>query len=141
MPMPVEYRTDPPDANAFFSLFETTGWNAKYAATPEDLARAVNASWNILSAYAGESLVGFGRVVSDGTMHAVLFDIIVHPDHQRCGIGSGILTRLVRVCREAGIRDIQLFTARGKGAFYERYGFRARPDDAPGMEYVPGDNP
>jgi len=135
----IEYRTDPPDANAFFSLFETTGWNAKYAATPADLARAVDASWSILSAYADGSLVGFGRVVSDGTMHAVLFDVIVHPDYQRRGIGSEILTRLVRVCREAAIRDIQLFAAHGKGPFYERHGFRVRPDGAPGMEYVGGD--
>jgi len=135
----VEYRTVAPKADEFFALFETTGWNAKYAATSEDLARAVESSWRTLSAYAGESLIGFGRAVSDGVMHAVLFDVIVHPDYQRRGIGSEILTRLVRSCREAGIHDIQLFAAHGKHTFYERHGFRARPCDAPGMEYVETD--
>jgi ribosomal protein S18 acetylase RimI-like enzyme len=136
MTRPAEYRTALPDADAFFSLFETTGWNVKYAAAPGDLARAMDASWMVLSAYVDGLLVGFGRVVSDGTMHAVLFDVIVHPDHQGRGIGSEILTRLVGACREAGIRDIQLFAAHDKGSFYERHGFRARPENAPGMEFI-----
>jgi hypothetical protein len=36
---------------------------------------------------------------------------------------------------DANIRDIQLFCARGQRAFYEKRGFVARPDDAPGMQY------
>ena len=31
-------------------------------------------------------------------------------------------------------RDIQLFCAKGKAGFYERFGFLPRPQDAPGME-------
>mgnify|MGYP000155805290 CR=1 FL=1 len=62
-------------------------------------------------------------------------DLIVLPEVQRQGIGGEILDRLVKRCQEAHIRDIQLFCASGKRAFYERHGFVARPDDAPGMQY------
>jgi len=34
----------------------------------------------------------------------------------------------------AAIRDLQLFSARGKDGFYRRHGFSIRPDAAPGME-------
>ena len=62
--------------------------------------------------------------------------LIVDPDYQNRGIGTEMLRWLVEKCREAKIPDIQLFCAKGKRPFYERHGFRARPEDAPGMEYV-----
>jgi GNAT superfamily N-acetyltransferase len=80
-------------------------------------------------------LRGSGRVIADGVLHALIVDMIVLPSHQNRGIGRAILSRLVERCRAAGIRDIQLFCARGKSGFYERCGFIARPADAPGMEY------
>ena len=131
----IEYRTQAPDPDAFLALFETTGWNEAYRATSDDLARGLEGSWHTLSAYDGERLVGFGRLVSDGALHAMVFDLIVHPTHRRRGIGSEILRRLTAECRRRGVRDVQLFAARGKREFYERHGFSARPGDAPGMEF------
>jgi len=130
----IDYRTTSPDPTAFFDLFETTEWNEAYRASPDELARANAASWRTLSAFEGDRLVGFGRVVGDGVLHATVFDLIVHPTHRGRGIGSEILCRLIDECRRYGIRDVQLFAARGKRSFYEQHGFTARPDDAPGME-------
>ncbi len=47
-----------------------------------------------------------------------------------------VLAKLVEECKRAGIRDIQLFWARGKRGFYEKRGFAARGEEAPGMDYV-----
>ena len=90
-----------------------------------------------MSAYDEGRLVGFGRAVSD-SIHAMIYDLIVAPDYQRQGIGGEILDRLVKYCQEAHIRDIQLFCASGRRQFYERHSFKARPDDAPGMQYRSG---
>jgi GNAT superfamily N-acetyltransferase len=128
------YQTYPPTPDQYFVLFETTGWNAEYHLTLHDLANVIAHSWFMVSAYDDDRLVGFGRVVTD-SVHATIYDLIVAPDHQRHGIGSEILERLVKHCRAAHIRDIQLFCAAGKREFYERHGFVARPDDAPGMQY------
>jgi N-acetylglutamate synthase-like GNAT family acetyltransferase len=130
----ITYCENAPDHNAYFALFKTTGWNAKYAATPTDLATAIKNSWYTLSAYDDGKLVGFGRVMCDGVMHAMIFDLIVHPTHQHRGIGAEILRRLIAVCRQQGICDVQLFAADGMRSFYEEHGFTLRPDSAPGME-------
>ena len=137
----IQYCKQPPDRKAYFALFETTGWNAKYQATSVDLARTIKNSWYTLSAYDEGQLVGFGRIVCDGVMHAMIFDLIVHPRHQRRGIGSEILKRLLLVCRENNITDVQLFAASGMAPFYAQHGFSHRPSDAPGMELSSTANP
>jgi len=131
----IELREQLPDKDEYFSLFSTTGWNKNYKASPDDLERANQNSWLVVSAYDGHKLVGFGRVVTDFVLHAMIFDMIILPDHQGHGIGTMILKRLVDRCQDQGIRDIQLFCAKGKRAFYEKNGFEARSDDAPGMQH------
>lgn len=128
------YQTFPPTPEEYLALFETTGWNDEYHLTPHDLAKALKESAFMVSAYDDSRLIGFGRVVTD-SIHAMIYDLIVLPEVQRQGIGGEILDRLVKRCQEAHIRDIQLFCAKGKRAFYERHGFEARPDDTPGMQY------
>jgi GNAT superfamily N-acetyltransferase len=134
--MNIEFNSNPPARDQFWELFQTTGWNEKYRLSPDDLMRALCASWYMLSAYDGERLVGFGRLVSDGVLHAVVDELMVLPEYRGQGIGGDILRRLVEICQEAGVRDIQLFCAKGKREYYEKRGFRARPDDAPGMQYA-----
>jgi len=132
--MAVILREQLPDKDAYFALFNTTGWNRVYQMSPDDLEMANRNSWLVISAYHEDRLVGFGRVVTDQILHAMIYDMIVIPEYQRQGIGTRILAALVKRCREADIKDIQLFSARGKREFYERNGFEVRPEDAPGMQ-------
>lgn len=133
----VEYAPERPGAAEFFELFETTGWNRGYGAGVEELERALAASWYVVVARESGQLVGVGRVVSDGVLYGMIYDMIVHPEHQNRGIGSALLCRLVDRCRAAGLRDIQLFSARGKAPFYRKRGFVERPDEGPGMSWNP----
>jgi GNAT superfamily N-acetyltransferase len=87
--------------------------------------------------YVAGQLVGFARVISDGHLHAFITEMIVRPEFQGQGMGSALLAALLEACHRAGITDIQLFSARGKSAFYERHGFVARPAEGPGMQYAP----
>lgn len=132
----IALREQLPDKEEYFSLFNTTGWNKDYKASPDDLERANQNSWLVVSAYDGNKLVGFGRVVTDFVLHAMVFDMIVLPGYQGRGVGTMILSRLVHRCSEQGIRDIQLFCAQGKRAFYEKNGFEVRAEDAPGMQII-----
>ena len=136
-----EYRKGLPDPVEYADLFETTGWNARYKVNVEELSGALIASWSTVSAYVSGRLVGFGRTMSDGFLYAVLFDVIVHPEFQRRGIGAEIVSRLVEGCVAAGIRDVQLFSAAGKIHFYERLGFRVRSGEAPGMRFYAPTSP
>jgi GNAT superfamily N-acetyltransferase len=132
--MEITYRDEPPESGEFLRLFDTTGWNDSYRLTENELANAVRNSWHMVSAYDAGRLVGFGRTICDGSVHALVLDMIVLPEYQGRGIGTVILDRLVDRCRTAGIRDVQLFCAKGKAPFYMKNGFSARPEDAPGME-------
>jgi GNAT superfamily N-acetyltransferase len=125
-----------PQTDDLWQVFETTGWNAEYQLSPAQLRSAFEASWCIAAAYANDQLVGVGRIVSDGILHAMIYDLIVVPEYQGTGIGEQLLARLVDRCNSAGIRDIQLFCAKDKRQFYEKRGFEVRPDDAPGMQYI-----
>ncbi|MHB8094172.1 MAG: GNAT family N-acetyltransferase [Candidatus Aminicenantales bacterium] len=136
MTMEIKYEEALPEIEAYFRLFLTTGWNDEYGFTLDDVAGALGRSWYAVSAYAGSRLVGFGRVLSDGVHHALIVDMIVDPEFQGRGIGSGILRKIIDRCRAERIRDVQLFAAKGRAGFYGRHGFAARPGDAPGMQLV-----
>lgn len=117
-------------------MFEATGWNKEYKVSKEDLATVVSNSRFVMAAYDGDRLVGFGRIVTDGLLRAMVYDLITDPEYQGSGVGSEVLMRLVEKCLESGIRDIQLFCARGRRRFYEKRGFIARHEERPGMDYV-----
>ena len=129
----LEYREIHPDARQYHELFETTGWNSVYNADWQELGKALDNSWYVVAAYQDNELVGIGRVFSDGVLYAMIYDMIVKPSHQGRGIGTTLLEKLISKCKTAGLRDIQLFSARGKAPFYTKRGFVLRPADAPGM--------
>lgn len=124
-----------PDIKDYWTLFQTTGWNDKYCFDVGELEKSLQGTWYACSLYDEERLVGFGRVLSDGVFHAFIVDVIIHPDHQGQGLGRQLLERLLDKCNENNIRDIQLFSARDKYAFYEKLGFERRSLEAPGMHY------
>ena len=132
----IAYGKKLPADTAYHQLFETTGWNQGYRADADALYGAISSSWYVLSAYDNDDLVGFGRVVSDGVLYALICDLIVKPSHQGQGIGSHLLDKLVEKCHLEKIRVIWLFSAKGKSSFYEKFGFRERPVDAPGMQLL-----
>jgi N-acetylglutamate synthase-like GNAT family acetyltransferase len=79
-------------------------------------------------------LIGFGRIICDGIVHALILDVIIQPEKQGEGIGKQIMDKLVAKCKKHKIRDIQLFSAKDKAGFYEKLGFECRKEDSPGMQ-------
>lgn len=133
--MDIRYETNPPAAHAFKDLYDTTGWGSADRRAASFQA-ALDGSWAHCAAFAGDRLVGYGRVISDGVLHAFICEMIIAPEFQHRGIGSTIVATLVRHCRDAGVTDIQLFCAEGKEAFYRKAGFAPRAPSKPGMQYV-----
>lgn len=132
--MTIRFDEKIPDKNAFFDLFLTTDWNEKYRLDAGELFLAIKQSWHTVAAYDNLRLVGFGRIICDGVVHALILDMIIHPSYKRKGIGTKILNHLVEKCHRHNIRDIQLFCAKDKLRFYTKNGFVPRPKNAPGME-------
>lgn len=122
----------PPTAAQFKALYDQTGWADRPL---EAFERALAGSWLVCAARdeAGD-VVGMGRLLGDGALHAFVTELIVREDARGAGIGARILDTLVAAARERGVDDVQLFAARGRAAFYERHGFERRPHDGPGMD-------
>ncbi|HEY4079801.1 MAG TPA: GNAT family N-acetyltransferase [Burkholderiaceae bacterium] len=121
---------------AFKSLYDTTGWAGGAEHPVSRYEAALSGSWACCSAYADDRLVGFGRVISDGVLHAFITEMIIAPDFQQQGIGRAILDALVQRCLARGVTDIQLFCAEGKEGFYRQGGFAPRLPTRPGMQYM-----
>jgi GNAT superfamily N-acetyltransferase len=130
----IEYRGELPTAQEFERLFRSSGWTEAFTVPADRLEAALPSAWYAVCARRGGEAVGTGIVLSDGVLHALIVDVIVMPEMRGHGIGTEIMRRLIARCQEAGVLQIQLFSARGKRDFYERLGFVARPDDGPGME-------
>ena len=106
------------------------GWS------PRDLDRvdrSIENSWCHITAWHlhndRQQLVGFARAVSDGTFHAVLLDILVHPDFQNRGLGKKIVRTAIEQLREADIKDITLYASPHIVDFYHQLGFVSQPNN------------
>jgi|SRR6478672_10140635 len=102
------------------SLYDAVGWTA-YTRDPEALVEAIAQSHLVVTARGDGRLVGLARTISDGVTICYLQDLLVHPDHQRGGIGRALLDRVLR--EYAGVRQFVLMTDRdGPRDFYSGAG-------------------
>ena len=109
------------------SLYTSVGWTA-YTDYPEVLRKGFENSLLILAAYEGEQLLGIIRVVGDGHTIVYIQDILVFPEHQRKGVGSGLMHAILD--RYWHVRQINLAADDTPKtiAFYESMGFKRMPD-------------
>lgn len=87
------------------SLYESVGWTA-YTDEPEILFRAVKNSRYRYFLRSGGHLVGLLRAVGDGETIVYLQDLLIHPVHQRKGLGKFLLECLRK--DTASIRQLVL---------------------------------
>jgi ribosomal protein S18 acetylase RimI-like enzyme len=79
-------------------------------------------------------LIGMGRIVGDGAMYFYIQDVIVDPSYQGAGVGSALMEHIENYLSVAAKKGstIGLFAAKGKEAFYTRYGYMVRPSNTLG---------
>jgi aralkylamine N-acetyltransferase len=68
----------------------------------------------------GHRLVGAARALSDGEYHATVYDVVVHPDYQRRGVGTRLMRELLAVLR---VWRVLLVAEDDARPFYRRLGF------------------
>lgn len=108
------------DSSKLVNLYRQAPW-AK-ARTP-DGARDMLAHTDLaISAWDGDRLVGFGRVLTDYVYRASIWDVIVDEDYQSQDIGTQIMERILH---HADLKRVELFwlCTRDKQTFYEKLGF------------------
>jgi len=68
--------------------------------------------------------IGMGRVLSDGVSDAFIEDVVVLPSYRGMGVGTMILSALLKHCTAAGITWIVLIAEPGIEDFYVPLGFQ-----------------
>src|SRR5512140_918270 len=112
-----------PEAEEYNWLREQVGWRTN----PEDvIRRALPNSLYGVCAYQAGKLVGMARIIGDAGLVYYIQDVIVLPECQRQGIGTLLMDSVMEYIREHASPNttIGLMSAKGKEAFYEKYGFR-----------------
>ncbi|WP_260981073.1 GNAT family N-acetyltransferase [Curtobacterium pusillum] len=120
-----------PTSDELVALYGSVGWTA-YTRDPDGLERAIAGSHLVLAARDDAGvLVGLARTVSDGVTIAYVQDVLVHPAHQRTGVGGMLLDAVLE--RTADVRQTVLTTDAepGQRAFYESRGFVEAHDVQP----------
>ncbi len=104
-------------------LFEHASW-AK-GRTTEETKKMLGNTDLALSAWDGDQLIGFGRVLTDFVFRASIWDVIVDPNYQGQDIGAQLVQRLLD---HPSLKRVELFwlCTRDKQSFYEKFGFSAQ---------------
>lgn len=104
------------------SLYESVGWQS-YTSQPEQLQKAIEQSFDVLTAWDHDHLIGLIRVISDGETILYIQDILVHPNYQKQTIGSSLMEQILK--KYAHIRQKMLLTDDTSETrhFYEKFQF------------------
>ena len=103
-------------------------------------ARAVRDDlFNVVVLIDGETPVGCARLIGDGVLTFLIQDVLVAPKYQRKGIGSKIMGIVLGHLETIALPEsfIGLMATPGTEGFFAKHGFAARPEDAPGMQFIP----
>ena len=115
-----------PSNTDFVELFESVGWERE-----EDRIEQNRKYSNFaVSVFDKDKIVGMGRIVGDGC-YFTIYDVVVRHEYQGKGIGSIIVKSLVDWYRTIKDDDTFLYLGAsvGKESFYQKFGFRARPNE------------
>ncbi|MCI8696372.1 GNAT family N-acetyltransferase [uncultured Acetatifactor sp.] len=125
----MEYKENALGYEDYRKLRESVEW---LPYSKEQTQKALDNSLYTIIAVDDDQTIGMGRLIGDGVYYMIA-DIVVHPNHQRQGVGNKIVNMIIEYVEKAtpigGRSSIQLIAVKGKEAFYEKMGFKIIPHE------------
>ena len=133
----INYIEKSPTVQEFNYLTNSVGWGTRESSIVEE---ALNNTLYSICVYDDDNIIGHGRIIGDKTIFLYIHDVMVVPEYQNQKIGTGIMKHLLKQIEiykkvNPNIRTY-LGASKGKEAFYEKFGFVARPNDELGAGMV-----
>lgn len=118
----------------FKEMIASVNWNSY---SDDQVNKALKNTMYMVKVLVDDNLAGMGRVVGDYSVVCMLTDVCVKPIYQGRGIGSLIVNHLKKLITE-NVQDgekmqIELTPTAGNEAFYQKCGFKYKPDIITGM--------
>lgn len=135
--MPIQIKlNDALEQDEVLSLYTANRWSA--AEKPLQLMAALQNSHTLVTARAGNRLVGLGNAISDGHLVVYYPHLLVHPDYQRLGVGKMMMQAMQ--ARYSSFHQ-QMLTADGQALdFYRALGFERAGKTEPMWIYAGTDH-
>lgn len=139
-----------PESQIFFStdreidlyeleeLCDAVGWSRRPL---RKVKKAIQHSFVVVSMWEQRGnfrrLIGFSRATSDHAFNATIWDVVVHPDFQKQGLGKALMKQIIKELRREDISNITLFADPQVVNFYRNLGFMVDPEGIKGMFWYP----
>lgn len=125
----MEYKENMLCYEDYYKLRESVDW---LNLSEQQAQKALNRSLYTVIAVENNQTIGMGRLIGDG-LYYMIVDIIVHPAYQKNGVGSQIISMIIKYVDDEtpinGRSSIQLIAEKGKETFYQNMGFKLIPND------------
>ncbi|MGD1901402.1 MAG: GNAT family N-acetyltransferase [Geitlerinemataceae cyanobacterium] len=119
-------------------LCDSVGWSRRPL---RKVKKALECSFLVVTMWEvrgiNRRLIGFSRATSDHAFNATVWDVVVHPDFQKFGLGKALMQYLIRKLRREDISNITLFADPQVVDFYRNLGFMPDPEGIKGMFWYP----
>jgi GNAT superfamily N-acetyltransferase len=99
----------------YCELIEAVGWETR---DRKVMLEALNRSLAVVAVYEDSKLVGAARLVGDGIYNLVLYDMVVHPQFRRKGVGTAILNHSSQYAERLGVPRLECICEAGNSSFY-----------------------
>lgn len=121
----------------FSALRSAVGLNVL---SKEQTKKVIDNSLHIVCARDNKKAIGMGRIVGDGAYVYYLQNINVMPEYQGQHIGARIIEALIEYIKKDKLPNtsvmVLLMSSKGSEKFYEKFGFRSRPNDKEGSGMI-----
>lgn len=118
----------------FLDVIESVGFKSY---SKEQVEKALKNTMYMVKVMVDGKAVGIGRVVGDFSIVCCLSDICVRPEYQGKGYGLMIVNKLKEMI-DSNVKpgekmQIELTPTAGNEGFYQKAGFKYKPDKITGM--------
>jgi predicted N-acetyltransferase YhbS len=115
-----------PSVEEYIHLRQSVGWPCP---SNKAIEKSLNNSTYCVCAVEDGRVTGMSRLVGDHSFIYFVADVIVLPEYQNQGIGTALMERIMSYLK-GNVQEysyITLMSAKGREAFYEKFGFFKRP--------------
>ncbi len=123
-----------PSVEDFNNLRDSVGWGRIENGL---VAKGLSQSLYSICLKHNNEVIGCCRLVGDGALKVYVEELIVHPNHQKKGLGTLLMDKIMEYVKGNYRKgcSIGLFANTGLEKFYNKFGFSKRKEDMPGMLY------